>query len=105
MDECLHGDEQVIYGDKAYVDSQRQQDAQAEGVEWRVLRKATRGRKLTSLDSLWRTDNEALCVFIGIGFWHRHLLRSAGAARARADGAAGAARGDGRARTARAKGR
>ena len=45
MDECLHGDEQAIYGDKAYVDSQRQQDAQAEGVEWRVLHKATRGRK------------------------------------------------------------
>ena len=50
MDECLHGDEQVIYGDKAYVDAQRQQDAQAEGIEWRVLRKATRGRKLTCAD-------------------------------------------------------
>ena len=31
MDDCLHGDEAVIYGDKAYVDAQRQQDAQAEG--------------------------------------------------------------------------
>ena len=31
MDECLHGDEQVIYGDKAYVDAQRQADAEAEG--------------------------------------------------------------------------
>ena len=50
MDECLHGDEKVIYGDKAYVDAQRQQDAQAEGIEWRVLRKATRGRKLTGAD-------------------------------------------------------
>ena len=50
MDECLHGDEQVIYGDKAYVDAQRQADAEAEGVEWRVLRKAKRGRKLTCAD-------------------------------------------------------
>ena len=50
MDECLHGDEEVIYGDKAYVDAQRQQEAQAEGIEWRVLRKATRGRKLTCAD-------------------------------------------------------
>ena len=50
MDECLHGDETVIYGDKAYVDAQRQQDAQAEGMEWRVLRKAKRGRKLTCAD-------------------------------------------------------
>ena len=50
MDDCLHGDEAVIYGDKAYVDAQRQQDAQAEGIEWRVLRKAKRGRKLTCAD-------------------------------------------------------
>ena len=50
MDECLHGDEEVIYGDKAYGDAQRQQDAHAEGIEWRVLRKATRGRKRTCAD-------------------------------------------------------
>ena len=50
MDECLHGDEQVLYGDKAYGDAQRQQDAQAEGVEWRVLRKAQRGKKLNCAD-------------------------------------------------------
>ena len=43
MDDCLHGAEQVIYGDKAYVDAQRQEEAQAEGVAWRVLRKAKRG--------------------------------------------------------------
>ena len=50
MDECLHGDEEVIYGDKAYVDAQRHQEARAEGIEWCVLRKATRGRKLTYAD-------------------------------------------------------
>ena len=50
MDDCLHGDEAVIYGDKAYVDAQRQEDAEAEGIEWRVLRKAKRGRKLTCAD-------------------------------------------------------
>ena len=50
MDECLHGDEEVLYGDKAYVDAQRQQDAQAEGIQWRVLRKAKRGRKRTGAD-------------------------------------------------------
>lgn len=50
LDECLHGDEQVLYGDKAYADAQRQQDAQEQGVEWRVLRKAKRGKKLTCAD-------------------------------------------------------
>ncbi len=48
--QCLHGDEQVIYGEKAYVDAQREQDAQAEGVEWHVLRKATRSSKLNCAD-------------------------------------------------------
>ena len=50
LDECLHGDEQGLYGDKAYGDAQRQQDAQEEGVEWRVLRKAKRGKKLNCAD-------------------------------------------------------
>lgn len=50
MAECLHGDEQVLYGDKAYADTQRQQEAQAQGLEWRVHRKATRHRKRTGAD-------------------------------------------------------
>lgn len=50
MADCLHGDEQVIYGDKAYADAQRQQEAEAQAIEWRVHRKATRGRKRTCAD-------------------------------------------------------
>lgn len=50
MADCLHGDEQVIYGDKAYADAQRQKEAEAQGIQWRVHRKATRGRKLTCAD-------------------------------------------------------
>ena len=49
MDECLHGQEKVIYGDKAYV-SERRKAVEAQGVEWRVLRKATRKRKLNCAD-------------------------------------------------------
>ena len=50
MDECLHGQEKVIYGDKAYVSERRKAQAEAQGVEWRVLRKATRKRKLNCAD-------------------------------------------------------
>ena len=50
MDECLHGQEKVIYGDKAYVSERRKTQAEAQGVEWRVLRKATRKRKLNCAD-------------------------------------------------------
>ncbi len=50
MEACLHGQEKVIYGDKAYVSKQRKAEAEAQGVQWRVLRKATRTRKLNCAD-------------------------------------------------------
>ena len=50
MSACLHGKEQVIYGDKAYADDKRRQKAQSEGITWRVHRKATRGRRLNCAD-------------------------------------------------------
>ena len=57
MADCLHGDEQVVYGDKAYADTQRQQEAEAQGVEWRGHRKATRGRKRTCADRSFNRKN------------------------------------------------
>ena len=33
MADCLHGDEQVLYGDKADADAQRQQEAEAQAIE------------------------------------------------------------------------
>ena len=50
MDECLHGEEAVIYGDKAYADEVRRQAALARGVDWRVSRKARRGKRLNCAD-------------------------------------------------------
>ena len=50
MEDCVHGEEEVLYGDKAYVSADRQQQAESDGVEWRVLRKANRGRRLSCAD-------------------------------------------------------
>ena len=50
MDELLHGDEQAVYGDKAYANAEKQAQAEAEGIDWRVSRKANRGRKLNCAD-------------------------------------------------------
>ena len=47
---CLHGQEEVIYGDTAHVSDQRRAQVQARGVQWHVLRKATRTRKLPCAD-------------------------------------------------------
>ncbi len=47
MADCLHGEEGVIYGDKAYADAARRQAALARGIDGRVSRKARRGKRLT----------------------------------------------------------
>ena len=50
MDDLLHGDECEIYGDKAYANAKRQEDAEDSGITWRVNRKATQRKKLTCAD-------------------------------------------------------
>lgn len=50
MEACLHGEEQAIYGDKAYADQGRKERAEARGVAWRVHRKARRGKRLSCAD-------------------------------------------------------
>ena len=47
MDELLHGDEQVVYGDKGYAGEERRQTLRENEVRWGVLEKAARGRSLT----------------------------------------------------------
>lgn len=50
MEDLLHGEEAVVYGDKAYADETRKNAHEAQGVEWRVNRKARRGKKLNCAD-------------------------------------------------------
>ena len=57
MEDCVHGAEEVIYGDKAYVSAARQQQAESDGVEWRVLRKENRGRRLNCADRSFNTKS------------------------------------------------
>lgn len=45
MDDLIHGEEQVVYGDKAYAGQQRQSDYEAAGIEWRVSLKARSWQK------------------------------------------------------------
>ena len=50
MPACLHGEERVIYGDKAYADEARRQATLGRGIDWRVNRKARGGRRLNCAD-------------------------------------------------------
>jgi IS5 family transposase len=50
MDELLSGEEQAVYGDKAYASEEKKKEYEARGVKWYVNRKANRGHQLTQED-------------------------------------------------------
>jgi len=47
MDKLLHGEEQSIYGDKAYASEEKKKEYEARGVKWRVNLRANRWHHLT----------------------------------------------------------
>ncbi len=50
VDELIHGEETVLYGDKAYASQARKEASEAQGMEWRINRKVKRGKKLNCAD-------------------------------------------------------
>ncbi len=53
MGALLHGEEEAVYGDKAYASEEKKRDYEARGIEWRVKRKTTRDRQLTPEDKAY----------------------------------------------------
>lgn len=45
---CLHGEEQAVFADKAYVSAEKKRKWRNEGKFWGVQEKATRGKKLSN---------------------------------------------------------
>lgn len=50
MDELLHGEEQAVYGDRAYTSEKKRKEYEARGIKWCVKRKACRHYQLTVED-------------------------------------------------------
>ena len=50
MDELLHGEEQAVYGDRAYTNEKKREEYEAKGIKWCVNRKACRHYQLTPED-------------------------------------------------------
>jgi IS5 family transposase len=50
MDELLHGQEQAVYGDRAYTSEKKRAEYEARGIKWCVNRKACRHYQLTPED-------------------------------------------------------
>jgi IS5 family transposase len=53
MDDLLHGEETVLYGDRAYADEMKRKEYQERGVEWRINRKGKRGHLMNEEDREW----------------------------------------------------
>ena len=49
----MHGDEDKLYGDKAYADNEKKEQFEAKGGSWCIARKATPGQVLTDTDKKW----------------------------------------------------
>jgi len=50
MDELVHGEEQTIYGDKAYSSEKKKNEYEAKGIKWRVNLRGCRWRQLTEAE-------------------------------------------------------
>lgn len=57
MEKLMHGEEQVVYGDKAYADAGKQARFEESGVKWRVKRKGSSRRKLEIADRSFNRKN------------------------------------------------
>lgn len=53
LEELLHGQEKVIYGDRAYIDEEKRQEYEAAGVRWRIQRRGRRNAPLSERDRQW----------------------------------------------------
>lgn len=47
MDDCLHGEEDIVSGDRAYADKERKRKMRAAGKIYLIIEKATRSKKLS----------------------------------------------------------
>jgi len=48
MDDCLHGEEDIVSGDKAFASQERKRRMRAEGKIYLIIEKATRSKKLST---------------------------------------------------------
>lgn len=53
LEELLHGDEQALYGDRAYINRMKQRRYQSRGVDWCIQRRGRRQAPLTKADLEW----------------------------------------------------
>jgi len=69
MDDLLHGEETVVYGDKAYADEVKRKEYKERGIEWRINRKGKRGHLLSEGDREWNHTHNRIRAKGEHAFW------------------------------------
>ena len=64
LDDLLHGEEQAVYGDKAYADKERAMEFAALGIEWKILRKGSPHAPLSKKDKAWNRRQSKIRAFV-----------------------------------------
>jgi transposase, IS5 family len=84
MDELLHGEEQAIYGDRAYTSEKKRQEYEARGINWCINRKACRHYQLTPEDMAYNHRQSQIrakgehAFLIVKHLWHYQKVRYKG---------------------------
>lgn len=56
MPQLLHGEEEVLYGDRAYQSKERESFYTAQGIKWRVPRQAYRAHPISKQTRIWNRN-------------------------------------------------
>jgi transposase, IS5 family len=84
MDKLIHGEEQAIYGDRAYTSEKKRQEYEARGIKWCVNRKACRHYQLTPEDVAYNHSQSQIrakgehAFLVVKHLWHYQKVRYKG---------------------------
>jgi len=87
MDELLHGEEEAIYGDRAYINEAKQKAHEEQGRHWCVQRRGRRNAPLTDRDRRWNRRQSKVRARVEHIFhvvkhlWGHHKVRYRGLAK------------------------
>src|SRR4030043_31508 len=84
MDELKHGEEQAVYGDRAYTSEKKKQEYEARGIKWCINRKACRHYQLTPEDVTYNHNQSQIrakgehAFLVVKHLWHYQKVRYKG---------------------------
>ena len=56
LEQLVHGDEESLYGDRAYIDQKKKEAYEAKGVDWRIQLRANRNAPLSDSEHEWNRE-------------------------------------------------